>query len=225
MRRLENPPKDGTHVLIELEESWAIVWWDGEDWYDNDYGSVREDNILAFWSLPTRTAGPPAKTPLPSPPPGAPPGPAFDVLDRVGDFAVRYLPRAAEPVEPAPPSSGGVGEEHVMLFGKYKGQTLARILDKNPGYIVWLDTEEALGIRPELVKRAESRQLRMRASRNYYSYSSYTDHTREYTAAELKRMLHDEREDRRRDEDRRRVDEEMYRINGPDCPPGISMGM
>jgi hypothetical protein len=222
MTELFDPPKDGTQVLAETDAAWYVVRWDGEHWYDEtDNARLYKGSILSFWALPPRTSGRPFKTPLPVPDPpplsALPPGEAFRALDRVGAFSWKSKPTA--PAAP-PPTAQGVGEDHVMLFGKYKDRTLSWILDKNPGYIVWLDAEEALGIHPDLVKRAESRQLRMRASREYYSRSSYTDHTREYDARELRRMLEDEREARYREEDRRRVSEEMYRINGPDCPPG-----
>lgn len=32
-----------------------------------------------------------------------------------------------------------VGKDHVLDFGKYKGATIAEILESDPGYLIWLN--------------------------------------------------------------------------------------
>jgi uncharacterized protein (DUF3820 family) len=39
-----------------------------------------------------------------------------------------------------------VGFNHVMTFGKYKGRSIAEILDVNYNYIIWLSDNNVLNI-------------------------------------------------------------------------------
>lgn len=47
-----------------------------------------------------------------------------------------------------------VTPEHVMMFGKYKGQSLERILYGDPGYIVWLWEKNVLNIPDDMLSDA-----------------------------------------------------------------------
>jgi hypothetical protein len=49
------------------------------------------------------------------------------------------------------------GFTHIMEFGKYEGMSLRQVVDKDPGYILWLkETVKTFpNIRSEVVTRAE----------------------------------------------------------------------
>jgi len=47
-----------------------------------------------------------------------------------------------------------VGFNHVMTFGKYKGKSIAEILDVNPSYIIWLSDNNVLNISDKVLGMA-----------------------------------------------------------------------
>jgi uncharacterized protein (DUF3820 family) len=46
------------------------------------------------------------------------------------------------------------GFGHVMTFGKYKGKSLAEILDKDCNYIIWLSDNNVLNISDKVLGMA-----------------------------------------------------------------------
>jgi hypothetical protein len=45
--------------------------------------------------------------------------------------------------------------EDVITFGKFKGETIGRIAEVEPSYIVWLNDEEVVKFTKEIVEAAE----------------------------------------------------------------------
>lgn len=71
--------------------------------------------------------------------------------------------------------------DDVMTFGKYKGQTIEKILDENPGYIVWLEEKKICEVEHEIYNQAQMLESESRDLRNgdfwgidYYDFMDET---------------------------------------------------
>jgi uncharacterized protein (DUF3820 family) len=62
-----------------------------------------------------------------------------------------------------------VGFGHVMTFGKYKGKSIAEILDVNPSYIIWLYDNNVLSIDDKVLGMAYELQ------NEYDCYADWND--------------------------------------------------
>lgn len=70
---------------------------------------------------------------------------------------------------------------YVLKFGKYKGHTVAWILQNNPSYIIWLAHKELVKVNPKIYTAAQALyekecELKTKAySHLNHNYSSYYD--------------------------------------------------
>lgn len=61
--------------------------------------------------------------------------------------------------------------EQLLTFGKYRGQSVARIINNNPGYILWLKEEDVCEVADDIYEEALSEEAVQSPPESYFYQS------------------------------------------------------